>query len=114
MFFLCRQVCRYAFRWCLNYYAIQDVSVNHMRNCGQQEITVIRLSTESPLFWKKHFRKNPLYFRFIADFEADNDIDKTHIGNKTTKVYKQNPGFNGSSIVSELDYVSKVVNMNLF
>ena len=36
----------------------------------------------------KHFHKNPLYFRIIADFEADNEIDGSNIGNKTTNFYK--------------------------
>ena len=33
---------------------------------------------------KKHFHKNPLYFRIYADFEADNEKDNSIIGNKTT------------------------------
>ena len=33
---------------------------------------------------KKHFLKNPLSFRFYAHCEADNEIDKSGIGIKTT------------------------------
>ena len=33
---------------------------------------------------KKHFHKNPLYFRIYADFEADNEKDNSSIGNKTS------------------------------
>ena len=32
-------------------------------------------------YWlEKTFSKNPLYFRIYADFEADNDIDNSKIG----------------------------------
>ena len=62
----------------------------------------------NPIFFgKKHFHKNPLYFRIIADFEANNEIDGSNIGNKTTNIYKQNPVFNGYSIISELEDVLK-------
>ena len=56
---------------------------------------------------KKHFHKNPLYFGTYADFEADNEIDNSSIGNKTTNIFKQNPILNGYNIVSELEDVSK-------
>ena len=32
---------------------------------------------------------NPLYFRIYTDFEADNEIDISSRGNKTTSTYKQ-------------------------
>ena len=56
---------------------------------------------------KKHFRKNPLYFRLYADFEADNEEDNSIIGNKTTNIYKQNPILNGYHMVSQLEDVLK-------
>ena len=56
---------------------------------------------------EKFFQKTPLYFRIIADFEADNEIDKENVGNKTTYIYKQNPIWNGYYIVSELNNVLK-------
>ena len=56
---------------------------------------------------KKHFHKNPLYFRIYADFEADNEKDNSKIGNKTTNIYKQNPVLNGYYIISELEDVLK-------
>ena len=56
---------------------------------------------------KKHFHKDPVYFRIYADFEADNEIDISSIGNKTTNIYKQNPVLNGYHIVSELEDVLK-------
>ena len=56
---------------------------------------------------KKHFPKNPLYFRIYADFEADNEKDNSSVGNKTTNIYKQNPVLNGYHIVSEIEDVLK-------
>ena len=53
-----------------------------MQKCGLQKITFIKLSNESHLYWKKHFHMNPLYFRIYADFQADNEIDKSSIGKK--------------------------------
>ena len=54
---------------------------------------------------KKHFHKNPLYFRIYADFEADNEEDGSKIGNKTTNIYKQKPVLNSYYIISELEDV---------
>ena len=42
-----------------------------------------------------------------AYFEADNEIDNSSIGNKTTKIYKQNLVYNGGKIVCELEDVLK-------
>ena len=74
---------------------------------GDDSITVIRNSNESHLHWKKHFQKNPLFFRVYADFEADNEKENSIIGNKTKNIYKQNPILNGYHIVSELEDVLK-------
>ena len=54
---------------------------------------------------ESHFQKNPLFFRIYADFEADNEKDKSSLGNKTTNVYKQNPVLNGYHVVFELEVV---------
>ena len=54
---------------------------------------------------KKHFHENPFYFRIIADFEADNEIDGSNIGNKTTNIYKRNRVLNGYYIISKLEDV---------
>ena len=51
------------------------------------------------------FYQNPLYFRIIADFEANNEKDGSKIGNKTTNTYKQNPVLNGYYIISKLEDV---------
>ena len=76
--------------------------MNHKEKCGEDNICTIRTSNESDLYWKKHFHKSPLYFKIIADFEADNDIDGSIIGKKTTNFYKQNPVLNGYYIIPEL------------
>ena len=54
---------------------------------------------------KKHFDKNPLFFRIYADFEANTEKDKSSMGNKTTNIYEQNPILTGYHIVSELEDV---------
>ena len=92
-------------RRCLNSYTCGSALKNHKAKCGDDNICTIRTSNESHLYWKKHFHKNPIYFRIIADFEADNEKDNTKIGNKTTNIYKQNPVLNGYYIISELEDV---------
>ena len=77
------------------------------QKCGDENITTLRTSIESLLHWKKHFHKNPLYFRIYADFEAGNEEDKSSIGNHTTNIYKQHSVLNGYCIIFELDDVSK-------
>ena len=79
----------------------------HKEKSGDDNITTIKTSNESHLYWKKHFHKNPLYFRIYADFEADNEKNNSIIDNKTTNMYKQNPVLNGYHIVSELEDVLK-------
>ena len=77
------------------------------RKCENIDITTIRTSSESHLHWKKYFHKNPLYFRTYTGFEADNEKDNSSLGNKTTKIYKQNPVLHGYEIISELEDVLK-------
>ena len=84
--------------------------LNHREKCGDVNICTIRTSNESHLYWKKkQFHKNPLYFRIIADFEADNEIVISSVGNKTINIYEQNPVFNGYYIKSELEDVLECV-----
>ena len=92
-------------RRCLNSYTCENTLINHKENCGDDNICTIRTSNESHLHWKKHFHKNPKFFRIIADFEADNEKDNTKIGNKTTNIYKQNPVLKGYYIISEFEDV---------
>ena len=54
---------------------------------------------------KKQFHKIPTIFRCIADFKADNEIDGSNVGDKTSNNYKQKPVFNGYYIKSELQDV---------
>ena len=97
--FICRR--------CLSSYTSENMLRKHKEKCGDDNITTIKTSNETHLHWKKHFHKNPLYFRIYADFEADNEKDNTCIGNKTINIYKQNPVLNGYHIVSELEDVLK-------
>ena len=97
--FICRR--------CLSSYTSENMLIKHKPRCENNEITSIKTSNESHIFWKKHFHENPLYFRIYADFEADNEEDNTSIGNKTTNIYKQNPVLNGYQIISELENVLK-------
>ena len=46
-----------------------------------------------------------MYFSVNADFEADNEIDGSNIGNKTTNIYKQTPVLNGYYKISEMEDV---------
>ena len=97
--FICRR--------CLSSYTSENMLIKHKPKYQNNDITTIRTSNESHLQWKKHFHKNPLYFRIYADFEADNEKDNSIVGNKTTNIYKQNPVLNGYHIVSELEDVLK-------
>ena len=81
--------------------------MSHKPNCENIDISTIRTSPESHIQWKKHFHKNPLYFRIYADFEADNEFDNSSIGKKTTDIYKQNPVPTSYHIESELEDVLK-------
>ena len=79
----------------------------HNKKCETHDNTTIKTSSDSHLHWKKHFLKDPLYFRIYADFKADNAIDKSDIVNKTTSTYKQNqnPVLNGYQKESEMQDV---------
>ena len=79
----------------------------HEYKCGEDDITTLRTSPESHIYWKKRLHKNPSYSRIYADFGADMDIDNSSIGNKKTKIFKQNPVLNGYHILSELEDVLK-------
>ena len=93
----------------MNSYTNENTSINHKEKRGEYNICTIKTSNESHLYWKKHFHKNPLSFRIFADFEADNEIDGSNIGNKATNIYKQNPVVNGYCMISELEDVPESV-----
>ena len=94
-------------RQCLISYTSENMLMKHTQKCEDYNITTIKTSNESHIYWKKHFHKNPLYFRIYADFEADNEKDNSNIGNKTTNIYIQYPILNGYEIISELEDVLK-------
>ena len=98
---------KFIFRRCLSSYTSENMLIKHNQKCGDNNITTIKTSNESHIYWKKHFHKNPLYFRIYADFEAANEKDNSIVGNKTTNIYKQNPVLNGYHIISELEDVLK-------
>ena len=52
-------------------------------------LLLLEHSNETHLHWKKHFHKNPIYFRIYGYFEADNEKDNSIVGNKTTNIYKK-------------------------
>ena len=58
----------------------------HKQKCENNDITTIRTSSEAHIQWKRHFFKNPLYFRIYSDLEDDNEKDNSIIGNKTTNI----------------------------
>ena len=84
--FLDKQGCGYICTRRLISYTNHDVLSSHIQKSGQKEITSIGLSKESHLCWKDHFHKNPLYFRIIAEFKADNENDNSTLGNKTFNI----------------------------
>ena len=96
-------ICRRSF----NSYTSENILMLHKPKCENNDITTIRTSPEYHLHWKKHFHKNPLYFRKYADFEADNEKDNSSISNKSSNIYKQNPVLNGYHIEPELEEFSK-------
>ena len=77
----------------------------HRPKCENNDITTNRTSPESHLHWKEHFHRKPSFFRIYADFEADNKIDNSSIGNKTKNIFKENPVLNGYYKESELEDV---------
>ena len=89
----------------LNSYTSENMLKIHKPKSENNDITTIRTSLESHHHWKKDFHKNPLYFRTYAVFEADNEKENSSIGNKTSKIYKQNPILSGYRIESELEDV---------
>ena len=76
--FICRR--------CLISYTSEDIIMLYKQKCGDDNTTTIRTSPESHLHWRKHFHKNPLYFRVYANFEADKETDNSSVGNKTTNL----------------------------
>ena len=97
--FICRR--------CLNSYTSEHLLMNHTEKFGGYDFFTIRISSDCDIYWINLFHKNPLFLWITADFEADNEIDNSNIGNKTTNFQKQNPLLNGYHIISELEDVLK-------
>ena len=97
--FLCRQ--------CLSSYISENLRSKQGQKSGEDNITTLGNSNKSHLHWEKQFHKNQLYFRIYADFQANNEKDKSSKGNKTTNIYKQNPVLNGNHIELEVGDVLK-------
>ena len=68
----------------MNSYKNENALTKLKGKCGEDDICTIKSPSQSHIQWNEHFHKNPLYFRVNADFEADNEIDYSSIGNKTT------------------------------
>ena len=73
---------RFVCRQCVNFYRNENTLINHKEKCDDDNICTIKTSSDSYLYCNKHFHKNPLYFRFIVDFEADNGSDVSSTGNQ--------------------------------
>ena len=74
--FICRR--------CLNSYTNEYTLKNHEEICGKNDIFTTKTSSESHFYWNYHFHKNSVFFKNIAEFEADNTIDNSSTGNETT------------------------------
>ena len=55
--FLGNHNCNYVSRRCLKYYTSQDVLIKHKQQCGELDISSLRLRNESHLYWKKNIFK---------------------------------------------------------
>ena len=87
--------CSFVCRQCLSSYTSQNVLNEDNERCEQRFLFSFIYSSEVHFYWKKRFHKNPLFCRIYADFDADNEIDISNIGNKTTNFHKQSPVCNG-------------------
>ena len=91
----------------MNSHTSENKLTIHKPKCENNDITTTRASSDSHIYWKKPFHKNPLNFRIHSDFESDNENDKSSIGIKTTNFYKQSPVLIVHHIISELEDVLK-------
>ena len=67
---------------CLISHTSEKINMIHKPKSWNNGITKIRTSPESHLHSKDHFHKNPIKFRIIAHFEADNENYIFNIRNK--------------------------------
>ena len=55
MYFSGKDDSKFICRRCLSSYASQNVLIKHKQSCEQEEITAIKTSHESHLYWNKTF-----------------------------------------------------------
>ena len=103
--FLGKDDCKFIGRRCLSFYSSQNVLMKHKQRCEQQEATAIKFLQESHFCQQKYFHNIPLKFGTYADFETDNEIDISIIGNEATNISKENRLFNGYFRISDLNDV---------
>ena len=71
-------------RPCLNSNTCENMLKLHKPKCKNIDTTTFKTSSESHIYWKKNFHTNQFHFRLYADFEADNELNNSSKGNKTT------------------------------
>ena len=69
--------------------------IKQKQQCDRKKLSSKRTASESHLHWKDQLHENLLYFKIIADSEADKEFNNSSVGNKITNIYKQNPLCNG-------------------
>ena len=110
--FLGKRDSKFLCRRCLSSFTNENTLLKHKQKCEQQEITSIKTPNESQVYRKKYFHKVEIFVRIYADFEAENQIDKSNEGDRTTNIFKKNPVCSGYCIVSELNDVLHSGNYN--
>ena len=58
--FICRR--------CLNSYTSENTKLKQKPKFENNDITTIKKSPESQIYWKKHFHKNPICLRIYAGY----------------------------------------------
>ena len=99
--FICRR--------CSNSFKNENTLIKRKQKCEQQEITSIKTSTASELYWTKYHNELKKLFRSFVNFEADNEIDTSNVGDETSKIYEQNTVCNVYCRASELNDVLQSV-----
>ena len=71
----------------MNSYTSENMLLIHKPKNQNYEATTIKLQENHIFMGKNIFIKNQYFFRIFADFGAENEIDNSNRGNKTTNVY---------------------------
>ena len=83
------------YRRCLGSSLSQNDLIKHKQKCEQRELTSIKVSNESHIFWIKYFHNDALYFSTYVDVKADNESIISNMGSKTSEFSKQDVLCNG-------------------